>query len=123
LNLGHTFGHAIETGLGYGNWLHGEAVAVGSLLAADLSERLGWLHSKDLQRMTTLFERTGLPTQAPNLGVQRYLDLMAGDKKAEAGSLRFVLLKSLGQARLTSVTRQDLLEAVLTPGQGRFIAP
>ncbi len=123
LNLGHTFGHAIETGLGYGNWLHGEAVAVGSLLAADLSERLGWLDARDLERMVTLFERAGLPTQAPDLGFQRYLDLMAGDKKVEAGSLRFVLLRALGQACLTSVSRRDLLEAILTAGQGRFIAP
>ncbi len=73
--------------------------------------------------MVTLFERAGLPTQAPDLGFQRYLDLMAGDKKVEAGSLRFVLLRALGQACLTSVSRRDLLEAVLTAGQGRFIAP
>ncbi len=98
LNLGHTFGHAIETGLGYGEWLHGEAVAAGTLMAAELSRRLGWLNAGDVQRIEALFECAGLPTHGPKLGASRYLDLMAHDKKVEAGRLRLVLLRTIGQA-------------------------
>ena len=98
LNLGHTFGHAIETGMGYGEWLHGEAVAAGTMMAAELSRRLGWLSEADVERIGALFERAGLPVWGPALGVERYLTLMAHDKKVEAGRLRLVLLKSIGQA-------------------------
>jgi 3-dehydroquinate synthase len=97
LNLGHTFGHAIETGLGYGEWLHGEGVAAGTLMAAELSRRLGWISAADVARIERLFERAGLPVRGPALGVPRYLELMAHDKKVEAGKLRFVLLRALGQ--------------------------
>ncbi|MDD3675630.1 3-dehydroquinate synthase [Thauera propionica] len=97
LNLGHTFGHAIETGLGYGEWLHGEAVAAGTMMAVELSRRLGWLSEVDVARVAALFERAGLPVYGPKLGVERYLDLMAHDKKVEAGRLRLILLRSLGQ--------------------------
>ena len=98
LNLGHTFGHAIETGMGYGEWLHGEAVAAGTMMAAELSRRLGWLSAADVDRVRALMQRAGLPVTGPDLGVARYLELMSHDKKVIAGSLRLILLKSLGQA-------------------------
>src|SRR5574340_685603 len=90
LNLGHTFGHAIEAGMGYGNWLHGEAVAAGTMLATDLSRRLGWISEADLARTRRLFEQAKLPVDAPDLGENTYLNLMAGDKKVESGRIRFV---------------------------------
>ncbi len=123
LNLGHTFGHAIETGTGYSNWLHGEAIAAGTLLAADLSQHLGWLSPNDVAFIKNLMERVGLPCQAPNLGVSRYLELMASDKKVEAGKIRFVLLKSLGHAVLSGDAPLEALTAVLSPGQGQFVEP
>ncbi len=98
LNLGHTFGHAIETGLGHGQWLHGEAVAAGAMMAAELSRELGWLDSAAVQRIEALFQRVGLPVQGPALGAPRYLELMAHDKKVEAGRMRLVLLKAIGEA-------------------------
>ncbi|MDP2794235.1 MAG: 3-dehydroquinate synthase [Sulfurisoma sp.] len=98
LNLGHTFGHAIETGVGYGEWLHGEAVAAGTVMAADLSRRLGWLSRDDFERAVALLAKAGLPTRSPELGTDRYLDLMSHDKKVIAGRLRLVLLKRLGEA-------------------------
>ena len=102
LNLGHTFGHAIEAGLGFGTWLHGEAVAAGTMLAARLSERMGLLTDADVRRMADLFVRAGLPVEAPSLGQDRYLELMGHDKKVENGKLRLVLLQSLGKAYMTS---------------------
>ncbi len=102
LNLGHTFGHAIEAGLGFGTWLHGEAVAAGTMLAARLSERMGLLTHADVRRMADLFVRAGLPVEAPSLGQDRYLELMGHDKKVENGKLRLVLLQSLGKAYMTS---------------------
>ena len=98
LNLGHTFGHAIETGVGYGEWLHGEAVAAGMVMAAELSRRLGWLAAADIDRMRALLKRAGLPVVGAPLGVDRYLDLMGHDKKVIAGRLRLVLLRRLGEA-------------------------
>jgi len=98
LNLGHTFGHAIETGMGYGTWLHGEAVAAGTLMAAELSRRLGWLAAADVERVRELLRRAGLPVVAPALGVERYLDFMGHDKKVIAGKLRLVLLQRIGVA-------------------------
>jgi 3-dehydroquinate synthase len=102
LNLGHTFGHAIEAGLGFGTWLHGEAVAAGTILAARLSMRMGLLAAGDVQRIAALFARAGLPAEAPSLGPERYLELMGHDKKVEDGRLRLVLLQSLGKAFTTS---------------------
>jgi 3-dehydroquinate synthase len=114
LNLGHTFGHAIETGMGYGAWLHGEAVAAGMCMAADLSRRLGWLGSGDIERIDRLVARAGLPTRAPaGLDAQRFLQLMAVDKKVEAGKLRLVLLKSIGEAVVTRDFDPGLLEQTL----------
>ena len=98
LNLGHTFGHAIETGMGYGEWLHGEAVAAGTMMAAELSRRLGWLSAADVERVRALMLRAGLPVSGPDLGVARYLELMSHDKKVIAGSLRLILLNRIGQA-------------------------
>ena len=103
LNLGHSFGHAIETGLGYGRWLHGEAVAAGLCMAADLSVRIGWLTDADRQRITTLLEKCTLPTQAPQeLASELLANHMKLDKKARAGKLRLVLLKDIGEAEISS---------------------
>ena len=113
LNLGHTFGHAIENGMGYGVWLHGEGVAAGTIMAADLSRRLGWLTAQEVMRVRTLFERAGLPTVAPKLGAEKYLQLMGLDKKVADGKMRFVLLKSLGCAVMTADVPQALLEQTL----------
>lgn len=100
LNFGHTFGHAIETGLGYGEWLHGEAVACGMVMASDLSVRLGLMPAEFLPRMRRLIERAGLPVVGPKLGDARYLELMRVDKKSEGGEIRFVLIEGLGRAGL-----------------------
>jgi 3-dehydroquinate synthase len=113
LNLGHTFGHAIEAGLGYGNWLHGEAVAAGTVMAADLSRRLGWLAEADVARIRALFQRARLPTTAPDLGPETYLELMGLDKKVENGRIRFVLLKRIGEAILHGDVPPALLEETL----------
>lgn len=113
LNLGHTFGHAIENGMGYGVWLHGEGVAAGTIMAADLSRRLEWLGAEDVLRVRRLFERAGLPTAGPGLGAEKYLQLMGLDKKVEHGKVRFVLLKSLGNAVITGDVPQHLLEQTL----------
>jgi 3-dehydroquinate synthase len=102
LNLGHTFGHAIENGLGYGEWLHGEAVAAGMAMAADLSVRQGWLQAADVRRIETLLARAGLPTRAPDeIAPVRMAELMAVDKKALDGGLRLVLLEGIGRAVVT----------------------
>ncbi|WP_404301789.1 3-dehydroquinate synthase [Alicycliphilus denitrificans] len=102
LNFGHTFGHAIEAGMGYGVWLHGEGVAAGMVMAAELSRRLGLVDAAFVERLTRLIARAGLPTRAPVLDAQdnagRYLELMRVDKKAEAGEIRFVLIDGPGQA-------------------------
>jgi 3-dehydroquinate synthase len=98
LNLGHTFGHAIETGLGYGKWLHGEAIAAGTLIAAELSKRLGWLAGESVRRIEVLYREAGLPAHGAPLGAARYIELMRHDKKVRDGSLRLVLLKEIGMA-------------------------
>lgn len=114
LNLGHTFGHAIETAQGYGNWLHGEAVAVGMLLAADLSARLGWLQPDDVQSVKTLLERANLPVEIPSMSCEQFLSLMAVDKKVLDGRLRLVLLKTMGEAIITSDVTELDVRATLT---------
>ena len=113
LNLGHTFGHAIENGMGYGVWLHGEAVAAGTIMATDLSRRLGWLNEPEVARVRKLFERAGLPVVAPHLGIEKYLQLMSVDKKVEDGKIRFVLLKALGHAVMTDEVPMALLKETL----------
>ena len=113
LNLGHTFGHAIETGLGYGQWLHGEAVAAGTVMAAELSRRLGWLDSAAVTRVATLLQDAGLPVRGAPLGAARYLELMGHDKKVIAGKLRLVLLQQLGTAiTYGEAERADILAAI-----------
>ena len=115
LNLGHTFGHAIETDQGYGNWLHGEAVAAGTVMAADLSKRLGWIGDQDLQRTVALLESAKLPVTPPaNMSGERFKELMAVDKKVLDGKLRLVLLKEMGQAIVTSDFDLAQLDATLT---------
>lgn len=102
LNFGHTFGHAIEAGLGYGEWLHGEAVGCGMVMAADLSVRLGRLDEAARQRLVRVIEAAKLPVKAPKLGADRYVDLMKVDKKAEAGEIKFILLTRFGATEITS---------------------
>jgi len=115
LNLGHTFGHAIEAGMGYGVWLHGEAVAAGTVLAADLSRRLGWLDNADMMRIAAIYQAANLPTVAPRLGTEVYLKLMGLDKKVEDGRIRLILLQAIGKAVFTadysSALLQDTLDA------------
>ena len=98
LNLGHTFGHAIETGMGYGEWLHGEAISAGTLIAMDLSRRLGLVTVDAVFRVKKLFESAGLPVRGPQMGAERYLELMRHDKKVQDGKLRLVLVKGIGEA-------------------------
>jgi 3-dehydroquinate synthase len=113
LNLGHTFGHAIETGMGYGEWLHGEAVAAGTMMAAELSQRRGWLSAADVSRVRALLVRAALPVKGPDLGAERYLELMSHDKKVVAGSLRLILLKALGDAVTSAdAPREEIVAAI-----------
>jgi 3-dehydroquinate synthase len=100
LNYGHTFGHAIEAGLGYGAWLHGEAVACGMVIAARLSECLGMLTPDETRRITGVLSRAGLPVARPDLGFDRYLELMGHDKKVEGGKIRFILLRGIGNGEI-----------------------
>lgn len=112
LNFGHTFGHAIESGLGYGKWLHGEAVGCGMVMAADLSYRLGFIDYVSKIRISNLVQAAGLPTVAPDLGQARWLELMEVDKKNEGGQIKFILLKPLGRPAIMSVP-PDILQATL----------
>jgi 3-dehydroquinate synthase len=114
LNLGHTFGHAIETAQGYGNWLHGEAVGAGMVMALDLSQRMGLICEADLARATSLIERANLPVAAPeNMSESQFIELMSVDKKVQDGRLRLVLVKQLGQAFVTSDIDRDLLSQTI----------
>ncbi len=114
LNLGHTFGHAIETGMGYGEWLHGEAIAAGTYMAADLSCRLGWLSQADVARIEALLVQARLPVRGPKtLSVERMMALMAVDKKVQDGRIRLVLLRSIGAATVTDEFAPALLAATL----------
>jgi 3-dehydroquinate synthase len=114
LNLGHTFGHAIETHQGYGTWLHGEAVGAGMIMAAELSCLMGWLPDEDVQRIRSLVMRAGLPVSGPEGMLEEdYLSLMSVDKKVMDGGLRLVLLKSIGDAVVTDAFSQDALIRVL----------
>ena len=113
LNFGHTFGHAIETAMGYGSWLHGEAVAAGMIMAAKLSERALGLPPLDTARLEALTARARLPVAPPVLSAQRWRELIARDKKVEAGAVRFILLSALGRAIVTADVRDADLTAVL----------
>jgi 3-dehydroquinate synthase len=113
LNFGHTFGHAIEAGLGYGQWLHGEAVGCGMVMASDLSHRLGLVDAAFVERVRALCERAGLPVRAPSLGgAERWIELMRIDKKAEGGELRFVLVEAPGHAIVRGVPDALLRETL-----------
>jgi 3-dehydroquinate synthase len=113
LNFGHTFGHAIETGFGYGNWLHGEAVAAGMALAADLSARLGMLSAREADRVKDIFARAGLRTEVHGLSGERFRELMSIDKKAKDGKLRFILLDGIGSACMRSDVPGPALDQTL----------
>ena len=113
LNLGHTFGHAIETATGYGTWLHGEAVAMGTILALDMSERLIPNLYGTKERVIKLFTNTSLPTIPPKLGTKTYLDLMRVDKKVQDGQINLVLLERLGVANVNATYEQSALGATL----------
>ena len=112
LNFGHTFAHAIETGTGYGSWLHGEAVGCGMAMAADLSVRLGLIGPTEAVRLGALIAAAGLPLRAPALGHERYIELMRLDKKALGGELRFVLLEGPGRAALRAVATAPVIETL-----------
>jgi len=120
LNFGHTFGHAIETGLGYGEWLHGEGVGCGMVLASELSARLGLMPPAFVDRVTRLLERARLPVKAPRMPIERWLELMRVDKKNEGGEIRFVVIESLGKAGLRGAPDAlvaEVIEAHTEPGQ------
>ena len=120
LNLGHTFGHAIETGMGYGEWLHGEAVATGMVLAAQLSVELGWLSEAEELRIRQLIELAGLPVQAPTeLTAAQFLELMAVDKKVLDGRLRLVLMQRLGQSVITEAATTGQIKRTLDRHLGK----
>lgn len=112
LNFGHTFGHAIEAGMGYGVWLHGEAVGCGMVMAADLSHRLGFIDAQTKDRIAAVVKAAGLPIVAPNLGTERWLELMEVDKKNEGGQIKFILLKPLGTSVIMPVPQEMLLQTL-----------
>jgi 3-dehydroquinate synthase len=115
LNLGHTFGHAIENAMGYGVWLHGEAVAAGTIMAAELSKQLKFIGEHDFERICRIFQMAGLPITAPMLSPDDYLRLMKLDKKVEGGKMRFILLKRIGEAMMShEVPASTLIETLLT---------
>ena len=114
LNFGHTFGHAIESATGYQQWLHGEAVALGLLMAADLSRRLGQVSTAELARLRSLLLRAGLPVSAPSIGAARALEYMRVDKKVKAGRVRLVLMQGIGHALLSADYPDAALEATLS---------
>jgi 3-dehydroquinate synthase len=119
LNLGHTFGHAIETGMGYGVWLHGEAVAAGTVLAAQMSQLLGWISAADVTRTITILKQANLPVEAPNLGLNKYLEYMGLDKKVADGKIRLILLQAIGKAVFTADYPPEVLHETLAALSGR----
>lgn len=117
LNLGHTFGHAIESYMGYGVWLHGEAVAVGMVMAADLSQRLGWISTDDLERTKKIIQRAHLPVKCPAIPLDEFLGFMAYDKKVLNGQLRLVLMSTLGKAIITKDFDVELMKQAILANQ------
>ena len=117
LNLGHTFGHAIESYMGYGVWLHGEAVAVGMVMAADLSQRLGWISTDDLERTKKIIQRAHLPVKCPAIPLDEFLGFMAHDKKVLNGQLRLVLMSTLGKAIITKDFDVELMKQAILANQ------
>jgi 3-dehydroquinate synthase len=116
LNFGHTFGHAIESGLGYGEWLHGEAVGCGMVMAADLSARLGHIGQVEAERLKQIIESMYLPIVPPKLGAERFMELMQVDKKTEAGQIRYITLGSIGAARIQQVADTTVIETLVATG-------
>ena len=119
LNLGHTFGHAIEAEMGYGVWLHGEAVAAGMVLACRLAEQQGRLNSADTARATALLQKARLPVAPPRFSFERWLAHMQHDKKVSSGIMRFIGLNRLGEANISEITDTDILRQTLAP----YLAP
>jgi 3-dehydroquinate synthase len=118
LNFGHTFGHAIEAATGYGAWLHGEAVAAGMVMAAELSALMGYVKKTDVSRVRTLLQRAGLPVSGPALDPERLLELMALDKKAAKGKTRFVVLEAMGRAALRAdIEERAVRQAIVAAAQ------
>ena len=117
LNLGHTFGHAIESYLGYGEWLHGEAVATGMVMAADLSQRMGWISAEDLTRTKNIIQRANLPIVCPHIPLDEFLAYMAHDKKVLNGQLRLVLMQAVGQAIITRTFDVELMKQAILANQ------
>lgn len=117
LNLGHTFGHAIESYMGYGVWLHGEAVATGMVMAADLSQRMGWISIEDLERTKKIIQRAKLPIVCPKIPLDEFLAFMSHDKKVLNGQLRLILLKQLGQAVITKDFDVELMKQAILANQ------
>ena len=116
LNFGHTFGHAIEAGMGYGEWLHGEAVGCGMVLGADLSCRLNYITKAEANRLTKIIQSMNLPIVPPKLGGKRYLELMQVDKKTESGQIRYVVLEKIGKAQIQGVPDAQVLETLTAAG-------
>jgi 3-dehydroquinate synthase len=116
LNFGHTFGHAIEAGMGYGEWLHGEAVGCGMVMGAKLSCLLKKITQADADRLTRIIHAMHLPTTAPKFGADRYIDLMQVDKKAEGGQIRYVLLEQIGKAYIATAPHEAVIETLLATG-------
>ena len=112
LNFGHTFGHAIESGLGFGEWLHGEAVGCGMVMACELSCALGHVDQAFVDRMRRLIARAGLPTRAPDLGVQTYLAHMSHDKKAVGGEIQFVVIDAPGRASVRRAAKEKVTQVI-----------
>jgi len=120
LNLGHTFGHAIESGAGYGNWLHGEAVGIGMLMAADLSMREGWLSEQDVERTRAIIQAAKLPVELPKMMTyDKLMDLMRVDKKVRDGKINFVLYNKLGDAKVTHDFKADHLRQTIDQFQAK----
>lgn len=117
LNLGHTFGHAIESYLGYGEWLHGEAVATGMVMAADLSHLMGWISAADLERTKNIIQRAHLPIKCPHIPLDDFLAYMSHDKKVLNGQLRLILLKQLGHAVITQDFDVELMKQAILRNQ------
>jgi len=116
LNFGHTFGHAIEAGMGYGEWLHGEAVGCGMVMGADLSCRLSLISKAELERLTKIIKSMNLPTVPPKFGAERYMALMQVDKKTEGGQIRYVILEKIGKAQIKSVPDTQVIETLVATG-------
>ena len=116
LNFGHTFGHAIEAGLGYGEWLHGEAVGCGMVMGADLSCRLNLISKAELERLTKIIKSMNLPTVPPKFGAVRYMELMQVDKKTEGGLIHYVILEKIGKAQIKSVPDTQVIKTLAATG-------